>query len=372
MGLAGAPEATTLTELIVPRRGSRTGAKALQPRRAPVERPRNRRIDPLRTLVRMSARAKSCFLATLFVALLLLAARAGAQTFYLGGPPPPPAMADTTLTISVHPLKPGVFAAKVRYGWVGWIEQTDGIVLIDAGPDEYAASALADSIRAYSGAKPIRTIVLTHAHEDHILGARHFLAKGARLVAHANVAAAIDSALGRSAGATIRVKGKYDLGSGKGPRAAQVVALGPAHTKGDLVVYLPKERVLFAGDLVSYKAVPWMLDPGMSVPGWKASLDSLMTARFAADSLVPGHGEIGPSVTASGWAKRYLIDSWEKARVVAGWGSPPTNIKEWGYLGAYEGLEFYEETHFMNLRRLINEVKGIKTPGRPRARAVKR
>jgi glyoxylase-like metal-dependent hydrolase (beta-lactamase superfamily II) len=294
----------------------------------------------------------------------------------LGPPPPERAKADTTLTISVRPLKPGIYAAKVRYSWVGWFEQADGVVLVDAGPDEYAGSALADTIRARSGGKPVRTVVLTHAHDDHIMGARPFLAKGARLVAHSDAAAAIDSLLGRAAdskgaasGATIRVKGKYDLG--KGVRAARVVAMGPAHTKGDVVVYLPKEKILFAGDLVSYKSVPWMLDPGMSIPGWRAALDSLMTPRFAADSLVPGHGEIGPQLIAAGWTNRYLMDLWDKAKTVDGWGSSTAMIKEWGYLGAYQDLEFYEEVHYMNLRRVLNEVKGIKTPGRRGARAVK-
>lgn len=298
----------------------------------------------------------------------------------MGTPPAGKEKPDTTLTISVRPLAPGVYAAKVRYGWVGWIEQGDGITLVDATMDDRAAAALEDSIRARSGAKPIRYVIMTHAHDDHVLGAKRFLAQGAKLIAHANVSAAIDSALGRAhettpttkggEAPTIEVKSLYLLG--KGDRAAQIVHLGhPAHTKGDLIVYLPKEKILFAGDVVSYQSVPWMLDPGMSVTGWQASVDSLMTSRFDADSLVPGHGQIGPRIMAAGWMKRYLYDCWEKARTVASWGTSEIGFKDWGYLGAYENVEFYIETHFMNIRRLYNEAKGIKTPGRPRARALK-
>jgi len=47
------------------------------------------------------------------------------------------------------------------------------------------------------------------------------------------------------------------------------------------------------------------------------------------------------------------------------------SVKGWGQLGAYEDNEFYEEVHFMNMRRLYNEALGKKTPGRPRARAIK-
>ena len=324
-------------------------------------------------------------MAAAFVLLAALAAemtpqRASAQTLYLGGNPPGRAKVDTTLTISVHPLAKGVFAAKVRYGWVGWFEQGDGITLVDAAMDDRAAAALEDSIRAHSGAKPIRYVVFTHAHADHVLGAGRFMREGARPIAQTLAVAAIDSMLGRTPATsasgkaaeppTIPVKDHYRLGEGE--NAAEIVYLGhPAHTAADLVVYLPKARVLFAGDVVSYKSVPWMLDPGMSVKGWFACVDTLMTSRFDADSLVPGHGQIGERGAATGWMKRYLLDAWGKAQKVAQAGTGEIAFKDWGYLGAYEDMEFYQETHFMNMRRLYNEAKGIKTPGRPRARALK-
>jgi cyclase len=296
------------------------------------------------------------------------------------GVPPAREKPDTTLTISVHPLAPGVYAAKIRYGWVGWIEQGDGIVLVDAAMDDRAAAALEDSIRSRSGSKPIRYVVVTHAHEDHVLGAKRFLDKGATLIAQANAGSAVDSILGRehqtkaaTKGAeptTIEVKHSYTLG--KGARAAQIIYLGhPAHTWGDLIVYLPKQKVLFAGDIVSYRAVPWMLDPGMSRTGWMASVDSILGPRFAADSLVPGHGQIGPRVKAASWMKHYLVDAWEKAKGVAVEGGKEMAFRDWGYLGAYEDMEFYQETHFMNMRRLYREARGMNAPGRPRARALK-
>ena len=334
------------------------------------ERPLNSRIS-LRHLLAV---------ATLSALVLIHPTHASAQAWYMGQPPIEKQKVDTTLTITVHPLAKGVYAAKVRYGWVGWIEQADGITLVDATMEDRAAAMLADTIRARSGAKSIRHVILTHAHDDHIQGARRFLDHGAVMIAQANVAADIDSALGRAhetkskvkggEAPTIAVKNFYTLG--KGDRAAQIIYLGHhAHTKGDLIVYLPKERILFAGDVVSNKAVPWMLDPGMSLSGWQASVDSLLSPRFDADSLVPGHGQIGQRLIAAGWMKRYLNDSWEKAKTVASWGTREINYKDWGYLGAYENVEFYQETHFMNMRRLYKEAKGIKTPGRPRARALK-
>ncbi len=320
--------------------------------------------------------------------LAAAATPAGADTYKMGMPNQPvkPTVLDTTLTIAVEPLAPGVYAAKVSYVWTGWVELGDGILVIDTGFSEQGARALADTIRARSGRLPIRYVVNTHAHEDHTGGDRYFASLGAAFVAHANAAEQIQHLLtwepgetgdalthsGITPPAVRKVTKRISFGGPKRP--VQVLSLGyHAHTAGDLVVYLPKQHVLFAGDIVSNRSVPWLLDPGMSVDGWLKSLDSLLTPAFRIETLVPGHGLIGkPAQKAIQFTNHYLLDAREKAAKTAGYGTRVDAVREWGYLGAYEGLEFYEEVHFMNMRRLYNEAKGIKTPGRKNTRAIKR
>jgi cyclase len=297
---------------------------------------------------------------------------AGAQVYLPGAAPPIPPK-DSTLTIQVKKLAAGVYAAKLSFVWTGWVELPEGILVIDAGMADSAGTALADTIRARSPGKPFRYLVLTNAHEEHILGARPFLQAGATLVAQANVIGEIDSILGITPDPRkeIRVANRKRLGSAARP--VDVVWLGrPADSEGDLVVHLPKQRVLFTGDLVSYKSVPWLMDPGFSLKGWLASLDSLSTKRFDADSLVPGHGVIGKRLHAIHFTRSYLRDADEKASRYAGWGNSPLEPRKWAYLGAYEGMEFYDEIHFLNMRRLFSEAKGIKTPGRLRVRTIRK
>jgi len=321
------------------------------------------------------ARSRILFLVTLLAcsASLITGGRADGQVLYLPGAEPPIPPKDSTLAIRVQQLAPGVYAAKLSYVWTGWVELPDGIMVIDAGMADSVGAALADTIRARSPKLPFRYLVLTHNQEDHILGAKPFLSAGATLVTQVQVANEIDSILGISPDSAKEIRVDRIKRFGGAARPVEVVWLGkPANSAADLVVYLPKQRVLFAGDLVSNRSVPWLLDRGFSMKGWLATLDSLGTRRFAADQLVPGHGSIEKPVLAIRFTRRYLEDADEKASRVAGWGTSVIDVRKWGYLGAYEGMEFYDEVHFMNMRRLYGEAKGIKTPGRGRVRALRK
>ena len=310
----------------------------------------------------------SATLASLVIGLALVAPPpAWSQTMYLPGGETVPPPKDSTLTIHVRPLAPGVFAAKVNLVWTGWVELPDGILLVDATQADSSAAALADTIAARSPGKKIRYLVLTNDHADHMGGARRFLNDGAALIAYAGKIAEIDSALGRTQSATDIAISKKKRRLGDATRPVDVIWLGvPANSAGNLVVHLPREKVMFAGDLVWNRSVPSLLDRDMDLKGWNKSLDSLYTMRARIDSLVPGHGDLGPPVSSIRFTLGYLRDTEEKALQLAAVGAKPETVKSKGYLGAYEGLEFYEETHFMNVRRLYNQARGIKTPGRVR------
>lgn len=298
---------------------------------------------------------------------------APAEPIYFPGAGPSVPPKDTTLTIRVRTIAAGAYAAKVNAVWTGWVELKDGILVIDSSGSDSSGAALADTIRARSPGLPFRYLVLTSTHLDHISGARPFLDAGATLVAQASVADEIDSVLQVTPGPDkeMRVASRERLGTAA--RAVEVIWLGsPAASRGDLVVALPKERFLFGGDLISFRSVPWLMDRDLSVNGWISSLDSLFTKAFSIDSIVPGHGEIGSKNDAVNFTKYYIQSARQKAGQYAAWKVPLGGVKEWGDLGAYEGLEFYQEVHFMNMRRLYNEAKGIKTPGRDRVRAFRR
>ena len=72
---------------------------------------------------------------------------------------------------------------------------------------------------------------------------------------------------------------------------AELHEIGPAHTRGDMVVWLPGQRVLFAGDLVEDRFLPIFPDDDAIGPLWLAALDRL--EAFAPRVIVGGHGAVG-------------------------------------------------------------------------------
>ncbi|MGH9399297.1 MAG: MBL fold metallo-hydrolase, partial [Thermoanaerobaculia bacterium] len=96
----------------------------------------------------------------------------------------------------------------------------------------------------------------------------------------------------------------------------QVYWLGGAHTNGDLVVLLPKEKVLFSGDVALNTSMPDMRAADCDPPGWERLLVKL--AGLSVEKMVPGHGPIGTTagIQATGLyvqrvikLARMLIDS---------------------------------------------------------------
>lgn len=80
-----------------------------------------------------------------------------------------------------------------------------------------------------------------------------------------------------------------------GEHRVELTRIGPGHTLGDSVAYLPKERILFTGDMCVNSAANNMADADANPDGWLRALDNLAMKDVV--TLIPGHGDPGTTAT---------------------------------------------------------------------------
>jgi len=202
----------------------------------------------------------------------------------------------------------------------GFVVTPEGVVVIDAlGSPELARRLLAEIAKVTN--KRIHTVVLTHYHADHIYGLQVFKDLGARILAHGAAREYLTSDTARLRLESSRqelwpwVDEKTRLVPADewltGPKVLTVGGVrfdiqpvGPSHTAEDLVVYLPQQKVLFAGDLVFRNRIPFVGQADSR--HWIEAMQSLL--KFETRWVVPGHGPISNDAKADITLTRdYLI-----------------------------------------------------------------
>lgn len=200
----------------------------------------------------------------------------------------------------------------------GWIVMRDYVMVIDAN-FPWGARALLAGLRKTTD-KPIRYVFATHYHGDHTFGNSVLMDAGATVISSEECAAESEK-LNTAAWNGYEKPGEYSLKAFRlehpqirfrdklvfddGARRVELLRVGPGHTRGDAVAWLPKERVLFTGDLATSRAGNFVGDPGADPDNWVRVLDDLAQKDVAI--VVPGHGGQGTVETLRG-QRAYLAD----------------------------------------------------------------
>jgi len=205
-------------------------------------------------------------------------------------------------------LRPGVYAWVQPDGswWInnaGAVAVADGMLVVDTCATVQRTRRFLGALDSAVGGAPIRMAVNTHQHGDHTYG-NCLLPSTAVLVGHERMREGLreDPVIDGCPpfwdpvpdwGPVQRRLPDLTIGSSLtvhvGNRRVEVLHPGgPAHTTGDLVAWLPDERVLFAGDLLFAGLTPLVFMG--SLTGALAAVDWL--AGFGAQVVVPGHGRV--------------------------------------------------------------------------------
>lgn len=210
----------------------------------------------------------------------------------------------------LEPIADGVHAWIQAPGtwWInnaGAVVGDDGVVLIDTCATRARTERFLAAVAAATDDRPIRLAVNTHLHGDHTYG-NALLPDSTVIVAHERTRAGLladflltatppiwspspDWGITRVRPPSVTIQDEAALHAGT--RRIELRHPGyPAHTPGDVVAWLPEERVLFTGDLLFHQVTPLVFMG--SVSGALRSLDWL--AGFNAAVVVPGHGPLIP------------------------------------------------------------------------------
>jgi quinoprotein relay system zinc metallohydrolase 2 len=250
---------------------------------------------------------------------------------------------------------------------IGIVIGQDFVAVIDTGGSVREGSRFLAAIRALTS-KPIRYVINSHAHPDHVFGNAAFAKLGATFVGHANLPHALTlrgplylDAFRRTMGPRLIDEVKLiaptltvarDMRLDLGGRALTLKAWRTAHSDSDLTVLDESTGTLFAGDLVFVRHVP-VLDG--SIRGWLAALDELADIR--ARLVVPGHGPIAAWPEALTSERRYLQRLAQDTRALIAQGVPLAAAVQTA--GATEKLQWqlFEEYNTRNATAAYSELE---------------
>jgi cyclase len=229
----------------------------------------------------------------------------------------------------VKELAPGVFyyygdEEQQKSANCTWIVFKDYVLAIDANYP-WGADEILQEIKKTTN-KPVRFVFNTHYHHDHTFGNANFVDAGAIVVSTAKTAE------------EMHTLGQYEWDHGYSPRdmkgykreyptllfndtlvfedsihRVELIRMGPAHTAGDGIAFLPKEKILVTGDLF-VNGNPWgnnVADPDVDYERWLNVLAKMES--WHPRIVIPGHGEPATSEQLKN-QRRYLKDMLEQVR----------------------------------------------------------
>jgi len=238
----------------------------------------------------------------------------------------------------LHPT-PGV-TVRQEIDNMGWVDMGDHVLIIDALEQANTEGDVLTAIEATTKSKPVKTVLNTHTHYDHVALNPVFEQKLGAVVVNARTD-------------ILPAEGRWFEGP---ERRALLLPLPDCHTAEDCVVWLPADKTLFTGDIFGWGLIPW--ERRLT----QAKADHILTTydrliAFGAECVVPGHGpvlstaELQRWVTYFNWLVQNVRDFCKRgvdATAIPDLLVPPDDMSDW--------WRFREWKHDDSLKKVLSAV----------------
>ncbi|MAA74861.1 MAG: MBL fold metallo-hydrolase [Salinisphaeraceae bacterium] len=268
----------------------------------------------------------------------------------------------------------------------GFVVTGDGVVVFDALASPALGRAMLREIGRITD-QPVKYVVVSHYHADHFYGLQAFKAQGAAILADQAGQAYLNSDAARerlaqrrealgpwvdantrlvAADRWLRLSPEEPMTFELGGQTFRVMSAAHAHAPGDLMLYVPGQSLLFAGDVYATGRLPFVVDGNSRQ--WLDAIDRIASA--APEHVVPGHGRVSDNVERDVQLTRRYIEYLRKTM-----GAAADNLMtfEQAYAetdwSAFEKLPAFAEANRRNAYSVFLEMQedsfGESTPDAP-------
>lgn len=205
-------------------------------------------------------------------------------------------------------------------------------------------------------AKPVKYLIYSHDHSDHISGGEVF-ADTAVVIAHENGKAVILGERRPTAVPDLTFSDRLTMELGG--KKVELLYLGKNHSDNSIVMRFPDERTLFAVDFIPVKSLPFRDFSDAYIDEWIESLKKAETLDF--DILAPGHGEVGRKEDVRA-LRAYLEELREQVLGHLRDGKSVDEIKQLVKLDKYSGWGNYRNYLSLNIEGMARHLQMHRSP----------
>jgi len=249
---------------------------------------------------------------------------------------------------SITKISGDLYRFQNNFHYSVFLVTSEGIIVTD--PINAKAAKWLKSELAKRFDKPVKYLIYSHDHVDHIAGGEVF-ADTAIVVAHENAKVDIIGEQRPTAVPDLTFSDQMTIELGG--QTVELTYVGRSHSDNMIVMRFPAERVLFAVDFIPIKTVAWKTLTDAYIPDWMEAIKRVEAMDF--DTLAPGHGSIGVKADAAAF-RGYMEALYSAVLQAARDGKTLKQMQQNIRLDEYKEWFHYEEFLPLNIEGIYNQI----------------